>query len=143
VEIQIDGNVYRIGKLSAFAQLHVSRKIAPVLPKLLPAMMASMSLVARKDEEMPDLNDLADAFGPVAQALAEMPDKDAEYVYNACLSVVQIQQGSASVNIWNPDAQCSQFDFIDLGVMTRLVGHTVWGSLSGFINGFLAKLPAA
>jgi hypothetical protein len=142
-EIAIGENVFRIGKLNAIQQLHVSRKIAPVLPKILPAMVASKALMGSLSEENPDLEGLSSMLSPVAEALASMPDADAEYVFNACLSVVQLQQGNAYVAIWNPDTQRSQFDFIDFFLMIRLVVHVIWGSLGNFTKGFLAPAPTA
>jgi hypothetical protein len=142
-EIAIGENVFRIGKLNAIQQLHVSRKIAPVLPKILPAMVASKALMASITEENPDIEGLSSMLSPVAEALASMPDADVEYVFNECLSAVQMQQGNAFVSIWNKDTQRSQFDFIDFFLMIRLVVHTIWGSLSGFTRGFLANAPAA
>jgi hypothetical protein len=142
-EIAIGENVFRIGKLNAIQQLHVSRKIAPVLPKILPAMVASKALMVSLTEENPDLEGLSSMLSPVAEALAGMPDADAEYVFNECLSVVQLQQGNAFVNIWNADTQRSQFDFIDFFLMIRLVVQVIWGSLGNFTNGFLAKSPQA
>ena len=38
VEIELGGNAYRIGKMNAFGQFHVSRKLAPVVPALIPVM---------------------------------------------------------------------------------------------------------
>lgn len=142
-EVAIDNNVYRIGKLNAIQQLHVSRKIAPVLPQILPAMAASQALMASLSEGNPDIAGLSSMLTPVAEALAAMPDADAEYVFNVCLSTVQLQQGNAYVSIWNPDTQRSQFDFIDFFLMLRLVIKVIWGSMGNFTNGLLAKAPQA
>jgi hypothetical protein len=142
-EVAIGDNVFRIGKLNAIQQLHVSRKIAPVLPKILPAMVASQALMASLSEVNPDLEGLASMLSPVADALAAMSDADAEYIFNECLSAVQLQQGNAFVSIWNKDSHTSQFDFIDFFLMIRLVVQVIWGSLGNFTNGFLAKSPQA
>lgn len=150
IEFDIGGVTYRTAKLDAFAQLHVSRKIAPVLPKLLPAIFkvagsgqkGVFAALSKGDSATVDaeaINDLAAALEPVAEALAAMPDQDAEYVYAACLSVVQRRQGDTWAPVWNRQHETCMFDEIDLGVMTQLVARVTMDSLGGFIKGLLAK----
>jgi len=38
-EIQLGGNAYSIGRLTAKQQFHVSRRIAPIIPPLIPLFM--------------------------------------------------------------------------------------------------------
>jgi len=150
IEFEIDGQSYRAVKLDTFAQLHLSRKISPVLPKLLPAMFKVFQSGRRgvfaelADSEEPKvdavmIDDLATALEPVAAVLAGMSDQDAEYVYSACLAVVQRRVDNNWTPIWSKQQSVCLFDDIDLGVMTQIVARVTMDSLGGFIKGLLAK----
>lgn len=139
LEFEIAGQRYRAEKLDAFKQLHVSRKIAPIVPKLLPMFL---KFAGNADSLKDDLAGMAEAFEPLAQALADMPDADCEYVFNACLGVVMRNQQGNWTPIWSQSAKSLMFDDIDLGQMTQIAVKVIWDSLGGFIKGLLAN-PAA
>ena len=136
LEFEIAGQRYRAEKLDAFKQLHVSRKIAPIIPKLLPMFM---KFAGNADALRDDLDGLAEAFEPLAQALADMPDADCEYVFGACFSVVFRYQQNGWTTIWVPSVKSLMFDDIDLGVMFQLASRVIMDSLGPFIRGLLAN----
>lgn len=136
IEFEISGQRYRAEKLDAFKQLHVSRKIAPIIPKLLPMFM---KFAGNADALKDDLAGMAEAFEPLAQALADMPDADCEYVFNACLGVVMRNQQGNWASIWSQSAKSLMFDDIDLGVMVKIAVRVIWDSLGDFIKGLLAN----
>lgn len=139
LEFEIAGQRYRAEKLDAFKQLHVSRKIAPIIPKLLPMFL---KFAGSGDAMKEDLAGMAEAFEPLAQALAEMPDADCEYVFNACLGAVMRNQQGNWASIWSQSAKSLMFDDIDLGAMTQITAKVIWDSLGGFINGLLSNAKA-
>jgi len=130
-EIEHGGNAYRIGKLNAFQQLHVSRKVGPLIPRLVPAFMA----MANGGEA---IDKLAQLFEPFAEAFAELSDESVEYVAGTCLSVVQRQQGSVWAPVWNKQAASLMFDDIDLASMLPLVIKVITENLGPFISGLLS-----
>lgn len=133
LEFEVAGQRYRAEKLDAFKQLHVSRKIAPIIPKLLPMFLRfSEQKGALKD----DLEGMAEAFEPLAQALAEMPDADCEYVFNACLGMVMRNQQGNWASIWAGGSL--MFDDIDLGAMVQITAKVIWDSLGNFTRGLIA-----
>jgi Phage tail assembly chaperone protein, TAC len=138
VEFEIGGNNYRAGKLDAFKQLHVSRKLAGVLPKVLPALIA-----ATTEADGGDMVSLLSACEPAAEALAAMPEADVDFVFHTCLGVVQRQQGSAWSAIWNPQGKVLQFSDIDLPQMTEIVFKVLQDSLGPTMAGLIARAPAA
>jgi hypothetical protein len=140
IEFEIGGQRYRAEKLDAFKQLHVSRKIAPIIPKLLPMFQ---KFAGSKDALKDDLDGLAEAFEPLAQALAEMPDADCEHVFAACLGVVSRNQQGNWATIWSQSAKSLMFDDIDLGQMTQIAVKVIWDSLGPFISGLLANKAAS
>lgn len=137
LEFEIAGHRYRAEKLDAFKQLHVSRKIAPIIPKLLPMFL---KFSEKKEALKDDLAVMAEAFEPLAEALAEMPDADCEYVFNACLGVVMRHQQGNWASIWAGGTL--MFDDIDLGAMVQIAAKVIWDSLGNFTRGLLANTTA-
>lgn len=132
-EAEVSGKTYRIGRLNAFQQLHVSRKIGPLVPSLVPAFVALARAGAAADK--PD--QLAQMAAPFLDALAEMDDASVEYLAATCLSVVQRQQGSAWAPVWSAQSNCLMFDDVDLGTLLPLVVQVITRNLGPFINGLL------
>lgn len=137
LEFEVAGQRYRAEKLDAFKQLHVSRKIAPIIPKLLPMFL---KFAEKKDALKEDLAGMAEAFEPLAQALAEMPDADCEHVFNACLGVVMRKHQNDWASIWAGGSL--MFDDIDLGAMVQITAKVIWDSLGSFTRGLLANAKA-
>ncbi|HDR8958337.1 TPA: hypothetical protein QDA70_001989 [Burkholderia vietnamiensis] len=48
-EIQLNGGRYVIGKLSAMQQFHVSRRIAPIIPPMIPVLMKFYAEIEQAD----------------------------------------------------------------------------------------------
>jgi hypothetical protein len=136
LEFTVEGVDYRAGKLNAFQQLHVSRKLAGILPKVFPALLAASGGAT-------DLAALASACEPAAEALAAMPEADVDFVYHTCLGVVARKQGPAWANVWNGSAKALMFDDITLAVMSQLAYRVLEDSLGSFIRGLLARATAA
>lgn len=134
IEIELNGQTYRLNKLNAMTQFHVSRKLASVLPSVLPLLSSvrNGSLAAAMNG---DADALAKAAEPFGKALAEMSDDNANYVLNTCLSVVLRKQGDNWRPVQSPDGVL-MFDDVDLGTLLPLVFRVLKESLGGFISGF-------
>lgn len=161
--MEINGIEYTIGRLNAVDQFHVSRKIAPIVPKLMPIIaevakgdldkvIASIEASEKKVEvaadssdvdevakqlvDNPDLNDLnplADAFSPLMEVFASMPVEDVDFIIYKCLSVVK--RGGAVVCRNNT----IMFDDIDMVQLLPLVIATIRINLGNFIQGLFMK----
>lgn len=168
-EIELSGKRYQIGKLNAMQQFHVSRRIAPIIPSMIPVLMkfyaeversrnaaanaALGALAAGEDAsaaEQRDVLGLVDSIAPVLQpfadALAGLKDEDAEYVFGTCLSVVERQHQNGWAKVWSAAHKTSLFDDMDMGSMLPLVVRVVVENLGPFISGLLtsqAGSPAA
>lgn len=143
--ITIGEHEYSIGRLNALDQFHVSRKIAPIIPTLMPII----SEVAKGDlsktiesielgdnNELGSLEPLAQALEPFMEAFAKMPEDDVNYIIHKCLSVVK--RGSSIVC----RGQSIMFDDLDMGQILPLVVAVIRVSLSNFIQGLLMKASA-
>ena len=65
-EFELAGKTYRIGKMTTFQQFHVSRRIAPIIPTLIPIFVK----IAKDGDLMKDLNGMAAVIQPFADGLA-------------------------------------------------------------------------
>jgi len=123
ISVTINNQNYRIGRLSALAQFHVSRRLGPVLA------VTGSSLAGLKNAS--DL-DFADILEPIMGIVASMPDADVDYILFTCLSVVTKQQGDA----WAPVSVGNRLMFEDLDMpdMLRLVFQCLKENLGNFLK---------
>ncbi|EMP1643786.1 phage tail assembly chaperone [Acinetobacter baumannii] len=148
--INIGEHAYTIGRLNALDQFHVSRKIAPIIPTLMPIItevakgdfakvIESIEAVDGKDDEAVDgkdltgLQPLAEALEPFMEAFAKMPEDDVNYIIHKCLSVVK--RGSPIVC----RGQSIMFDDLDMAQILPLVIAVIRVSMANFIQGLLTK----
>ena len=154
-EIELNGAQYSIGRLTAKQQLHVSRRIAPVIPAMIPAFLklaaklkaaggaeASTSSAEKAKRLLEaDLSDLGEALQPFADALAALNDADADYVFDNCLSAVQRRQETGWARVVSLEQKTMMFQDMDLGVILPLVVQVIVANLGPFIQGLLTSLP--
>lgn len=135
IEFEIAGQKYRAGKLDAFKQFHVSRKISPLLPALVPVFLR----VTKNGGVSKDLSGVAELLTPFADGLAGMTDETAEYIISTCLSVIQRKNGDVWAPVWSLSGKCCMFDDVDMGVMIPLIVRVIQDSLGPFIQGMLTS----
>ena len=132
VEFELQGNTYRAGKLDAFKQFHVSRKIAPILPTLIPVFVS----LSRDNKLTEDLGAFSELLTPFADGIANMSDEASEYVIATCLSVVsRRQENDTWAKVWSGGG--CMFDDMDLGVIIQIIIKVIQDSLGPFIQGLL------
>lgn len=129
---------YQVGKLNALDQLHVSRRIAPVIPTIAPLLVniVEAGLTDIKDSESFDidiLKTLAPSFQPFAEALAEMSDEHTDYVISKCMSVVRRKTNDGYAAVWRNKAPT--FDDMEMSEILPLVIAVLRSSLGNFIAG--------
>ncbi|MHA6574560.1 phage tail assembly chaperone [Pseudomonas yamanorum] len=150
-EFDLGADTYRIGKLNTFQQFHLSRKVAPVIPTLIPVFLklkgsakalavAAAAGDSTESEGTPlsgDLEGLASLMQPFADGIANMHDETAEFILSTCLGVVQRKQGTAWFPVWSPSQNVCMFDDLDLGVLLKLSVRVITESLGPFLRGML------
>ncbi len=134
-EFDLAGNTYRFGKMTAFQQFHVSRRIAPIIPTLVPVFVK----ISQDGNLLADLPGLAEVLQPFADGLAAMSDEASEYVMSNCLSVVQRKHSNGWTAVWNSNAKVCMFDDMDLGTIIQIVVRVIQDSLGPFIQGLLTS----
>ena len=140
--IPIGGHDYTIGRLNALDQLHVSRKIAPIVPNIMPILTevakgdlekVIASIETDENAELGGLEPLAKALEPFMEAIAKMPEEDVNYVIYKCLSVVK-RNGSVVCR-----GESIMFDDLDMNHLLPLTVAVIRTNLGNFIQGLLTK----
>ncbi|OZI36769.1 hypothetical protein CEG14_15575 [Bordetella genomosp. 1] len=142
-EIELSGNRYSIGKLSAKQQFHLSRRIAPIIPPLIPVYQRLARSGASLAEDGQALSDdgsaLSEVLQPFMDGIAAISDADGDQIIDLCLSVVQRRQESGWANVWNPQHGVCLFQDMDLGVVLPLVLRVITHNLGPFMAGLLTS----
>jgi len=94
-----NGVEYLIDKLDAFEQIHVGRKLAPLLAHALPAFLSIQNEVESEREGV-EIVLLSGAGIPIADVLAKMSDEDANYVMHKCLARCQRKQAKGWAKVF-------------------------------------------
>lgn len=154
-QIKIGQHDYTVGRLNALDQLHVSRKIAPIVPKIMPILTElakgdlaklfdkiessnkdqdAAELLQQLDEsDLDGLDGLSDALSPLMGVFSEMNEDDVNYLIHKCLSVVRRGGSLVSRN------GAIMFDDMDLNQILPLVIASIRLNLGNFIQGLFTK----
>ena len=110
-EFEFKGNTYTIGKLSAFQQLHVARKVGPVITKMTETLVSLQR--ANADAMMGDL------FPPAMEVVSHMSEADVNEVVCTCLSVVRrLDNGRPQIVLQGMSPMYQDVDFTVLLQLT-------------------------
>lgn len=151
----INGQIYRILKLSARDQFELMLSVAP----LLPALAALVQGVKDNEEEAPEgekdepklsmigklleAENLPQLLQPLADAMKSLKKGDGWDIVVQCMGVVQKKEGSDNnvmwSNVWNPNAGDFQFkdmkDFsIYLPLVTRVISFNLGPSIAALLS---------
>lgn len=139
MKFTLNGVEYHADKLSVFDQLKVSRKVLPLIAKVI----ADVSLLknALKDKEPGRdqiFKTLETVLPKIADVLAEMPDESVDAILHPCLRVVS--RKSAMGN-WTPifSEGDLMFEDIDLFTMLGIAARVVGDNLGNFLHALPTK----
>lgn len=131
-EVEVNGNAYLIGRIDAMKQLHVSRRVMPVLVAA-GISIAEIGSAAQMSEAV--LLRLADK---ALDVVSKMSDADFEYVVRAALGVVK-RRPAGSQDPWAPVMNGSLFQFGDMD--QRTIIQVSIASLRENMGGFFQPAP--
>lgn len=137
---------YKAMPMDAMTQFHVVRRLGPVLPSignLFPIYGLMQDLAeAAKDGAVSgvmgavtedEVLSITKAATPIAEMLAKMSDADSEYVINACLSTVEVEQIPGRwAPLWNATARRAQIGTLDFMEMMQIVYYVLRDNFAGF-----------
>ena len=135
-QTEVKGHEYRIGTLDAFKKLHLSRKVAPLIPALIPIFAKYM---AEGNGMKSDLGSLPEIIKPITDGISNMSFEDSEYILGTCLQAVHRRAGDTWAQIWNSNGNVCMFSDIDLDDMLVLTHKVLMANLGPFISGLLTS----
>lgn len=134
-DFTISGMEFKIGKIDAFKQFHVARRIGPIIGDLIPMMQKAMKTIAAAGSmtEEQKFGEFAELVSPVMLGLAKLSDADANHVLLGLLSAVQIRQVSGN---WAriSDGQLMMIQNLELPVILQVAGRALAFNMSGFFS---------
>lgn len=147
MQITISNKNYTIGRLNALDQLHVSRKIAPIIPSLIPIIsevakgglskviesMESGDNVELENIDLSELDGLSTALAPLMDVIAGMSEADTNLVIHKTLGVVH-RDGAVLCR-----GESIMFDDLDMMQILPLVVAVIRKNLGNFIQDLLMK----
>ncbi|EPK2563873.1 phage tail assembly chaperone [Acinetobacter baumannii] len=145
--MQIGNYDYEIGRLNAIDQFHVSRKIAPIIPTIMPILTElakgelQKTIEKLESAEENDVSGLAEAnleslgsaLQPLMDTFAKMPEDDVDYVIKKCLTVVSRNGAKVVVR------DAIMFDDLGMEHILPLTIAVIRTNLGNFIQGLLTK----
>lgn len=133
-EIEVNGVNFRIGRLDAFTQFHIARRLAPIQL----AMGVSAAELAQKATA--DESTIAAAImGPIADIMSKMPQDDVDYILKSSLAVVSRKQGESWARVLVNGGL--MFDDIRMKEMVRLTIAVIKENMDGFFGGLPDVTP--
>lgn len=142
LQFEVGPHKYRAGKLDAKRQLHVMRRLAPLVMPLIKSGAIAQAATGKKSAEGKDQLghmsnlDLLGMAEAVTQGLSTLPDADLDFVVDTCLSVVEREQTGGG---WARMMTGDQLQFVDLDMVSML--SITWRVIQHNLSGFFATLP--
>ena len=126
-EFEVAGVIYRAGKLEAFKQFHVVRRLTPIF-----AALKNLKFVEDAETGVKKL-DLANTdIAPIAEALGSLSDEDSEYIINTCMNVCQRRQEAGWMKVRSNNV--FMFQDIDMNILLQLTWNVITENFAGFFS---------
>lgn len=137
-DFDIGGRKFKLGKIDAFKQFHIVRRVGPILADMLPALkdIAKAAKGGPDESEEMKLDQISKFVGPIMEGLSRLSDADADKVLFGLLSAVEVQHGGGSWAKVSNGTMLMMQD-LELPVLLQLAGRAFMFNLSGFF----AALP--
>lgn len=123
----IQCRTFTAGRLNAFTQFHIVRRLAPLTGRL-----AGLASALPNDGGDLSAEDAERVLEPLGLALRDIPDADADYILNACLDVTEIQRSDGG---WDKVRKNGVLMHeLDLTTLIGVAFHVVKENLGGFFD---------
>lgn len=135
-EFSVGEHQYRSETMDARTQLHIARRLMPVLPSF------REMLISDPEDPMAQLK----ALQPLAEAIAGMKDADVDYILDACMRHTFVAQRhgangdiSGWTRMWNEAAGRAQFK-VNMDEMLQIARTLIVENIGGFLSEPLSSL---
>lgn len=138
MEFTINSIQYRTGKLNAFTQLHITRRLTPCLGHLAGLVGGKVTLKYDEGGTVTDIDgDIADLLAPLSNAVTSLSDEDVEYIINACLEATERKQAGGGWARLRVNG-VTMFEGLSLPAMLQIAYYVIKDNLTDFF----ADLPS-
>ena len=117
-EFTVGDHTYSARRLDAFTQLHVGRRLAPLLGYITAA---------------------GGNFASVVEALSAAPQADVDYIVRNTLKSVKRKSGEAWADVYNQTAEKLVFEDIDGLHLLEIVSQALQGDIVPFFSGLVKR----
>jgi len=140
-EFEVNGTLYRSGKLDAMTQFNLTRRMLPLMPAV---KNLAMLWGARQKEEEAEASKADDAIAlepnatfddameAAATAIAKLSDEDSNFIIATCLGVVSRKSGAGFSPVWNKPAGRPMFDDINMADMLKIMFAVLQSEFAAF-----------
>ena len=134
-EFEINGRKFKVGKLNAFKQFHIVRRISPVLADLLPAIkdFQRFQKVQGNKTEDQKLDEVATVLGPILTGFSKLKDADSEFVLLGLLSVAEMNGPGPGWSKVATDSMLMIQD-LELPILLQIAGRVFLENLASFFR---------
>jgi hypothetical protein len=142
-DFELGGRKFKIGKLNAFKQFHVVRRIAPILSDLLPAIGEIQKVQKEENSktESEKFDELIKIVSPMLMGLSKLSDKDSEFVLFSLLSCAEVQLGATWTRLSTESMLMVQD--MELPALLQVASRSFMVNLSNFFAVLPAVTPGA
>jgi hypothetical protein len=139
-DFELGGRKFKVGKLNAFKQFHLVRRLAPILADLLPTLREVQKLPKGKSESE-NFDETAKVLAPILTGLSKLSDADSEFILFGLLSCVEVQIGQTWTKMANESMLMVQD--MELPALLQIAGQSFMANLSNFFAVLPATSPGA
>ena len=135
LDFEIGRHRFRAERLTPREQFHLSRKLAPLVPPMVPMLMQ----IARNADQPADIPALAALAEPFALALSAMKNETADEIFDHALRSVKVE---TSPTVWMPlwtGGMTIVAELNDLSKLLPIVLRVIQFNLGDFISGILTS----
>lgn len=146
IDFEIRGQQYRAGRVSALTQFAIGKRLLPLITAIGPEAMRSASAAiqaqrqakaesAEESAPPPPPFDFTSILAPLADAVAALPDEDANFIFRECCKVTKRKSGDAWVGVWNVAAADFQFEDLNALDLIQIAANVMMEHISDFSPG--------
>lgn len=146
IEFTINNYEYRTKRMDAFKQLHVSRRILPLLAKIPEMLGLTLEDILTAPDDAAKavttrLNNIN--LDVIADGLVGLKQDDVDYILNTCLEHARIKDGKGAG--WAPVMRNGDlmYDHIGMREMIGIAFNVIKDNLGGFFGGSAPTSTAA
>lgn len=132
-DFELGGRKFKVGKMNAFKQFHVVRRIAPILADLLPAIKEVQKINKKVDKtESEKFEEAAQLLGPLLNGFSKLSDDDSDKVLLSLLMCAEVQLGGAWSKVATENMIMVQD--LELPALLQIAGRAFMFNLSSFFT---------